>query len=320
MSVGTNIKKRRYELRMSQQELADALGYKTRSTIAKIESGENDISHSKLIKFAEVLDTTVEFLISDNSDLVSLTHLAQANMDSADSRSHPRTAAVVLAGGKSSRNRQNIPNQFINIHGKPVVVYCLEAYQAHPSIDDIYVVCLKGWEQIMSAYAKRYQITKLRGLIPAGQSGIMSIRNSLNHMEDKYNPDDIVIFQESTRPMINVDMISKLLQHVYENGHANTSQSMKDILQFTQNYGKTSYVDRNSIVEVQSPDAYRFEVIRAVFDKAKEQQHPLTESCCAMLMHNLGLNVNFFEGGTTNYKIIRQEDIAIVMETLRGKG
>ena len=63
MSIGTNIKKRRYELHMTQQELANALGYKTRSTIAKIESGENDITQKKLRLFAEVLDTTAEALI-----------------------------------------------------------------------------------------------------------------------------------------------------------------------------------------------------------------------------------------------------------------
>ena len=71
MSVGTNIRKRRFELRMSQQELADALGYKTRSTIAKIESGENDVSQKKLLKFAEALDTTVEALITG----ISVHHL-----------------------------------------------------------------------------------------------------------------------------------------------------------------------------------------------------------------------------------------------------
>ena len=64
MSVGDNIKRRRFELRMSQQELADAMGYKTRSTIAKIESGENDVSQKKLQRFADVLDTTVEALVT----------------------------------------------------------------------------------------------------------------------------------------------------------------------------------------------------------------------------------------------------------------
>ena len=64
MSVGINIKKRRFELKMTQQELAAAMGYKTRSTIAKIEAGENDVSQKKLRQFALALDTTPdEFLI-----------------------------------------------------------------------------------------------------------------------------------------------------------------------------------------------------------------------------------------------------------------
>ena len=71
MSVGTNIKKRRYELKLSQQELADAMGYKTRSTIAKIESGKIDVSQKRLNKFAEVLETTAEALISDPSSYSS---------------------------------------------------------------------------------------------------------------------------------------------------------------------------------------------------------------------------------------------------------
>lgn len=320
MSVGTNIKKRRYELRMSQQELASAMGYKTRSTIAKIESGENAVSHKKLAKFAEVLDTTIEALITGRNayrDIPGLVGESHAYMPKSDA--HHRTVAIILAGGKSSRNHQNIPNQFINILGKPVIVHCLEAYQAHPSIDDIYIVCLKGWEQIVTAYAEQFHITKLRGLIPAGQSGILSVSNGLAHIESKYSSDDIVIFQESTRPMVNVDMISKLLQSVYEHGFANICQPMKDILQFTLKDGKPSYVDRNSVVEIQSPEAYRIGIIHSIFNEAKKQQHPLAESCCAMLMYNLGFDVKLIEGSTTNYKIIRQEDIAIVTAMLQGR-
>ena len=181
MSIGTNIKKRRYELHMSQQELADALGYKTRSTIAKIESGENDISQKKLQRIAEVLDTTVTLLI----DGVTNINAANSQYDSGISinkdmlQPKNRTVAIILAGGKSIRNNQNIPNQFINVLGKPIIVYCLEAYEAHPAIDDIYIVCLKGWEKIVAAYASQYHISKLRGLIPAASTGILSVQNGI---------------------------------------------------------------------------------------------------------------------------------------------
>lgn len=314
MAIGSNIKKRRFELGMSQQDLADALGYKTRSTIAKIESGENDVSHKKLQKFADVLDTTVESLIngSFSSQLMIPYEVPTMEDTMVDYTERNRTVAIILAGGKSVRNQQNIPNQFINILGKPVIVYCLEAYQAHPAINDIYIVCLKGWEQIVTAYTERYKITKLRGLIPAASSGILSVKNGLDLAASKYSDNDVIVFQESTRPMITVDMISRLLQACYEKDSANICQFKRDYIHFTYVDRKAEYIERNSIIELQSPEAYRLSIIKDVFEKAQQQQHQLTETCCAMLMYNLGFDINFIEGSINNIKLIRQEDIAVV--------
>lgn len=319
MSIGTNIKKRRFELRMSQQDLANALGYKTRSTIAKIESGENDVTQKKLQRFAEVLDTTVEALITGAttpSHISALSNISEPPM-SLTEPGRNKTVAIILAGGKSSRNQQNIPNQFINILGKPVIVYCLEAYQAHPAINDIYIVCLKGWEQIVTAYAEQYHITKLRGLIPAAASGILSVKNGLEYVKSRYSEEDIIIFQEATRPMVSVDMVSKLLYSCYEKGSANICQSMKDYVQFTYVDKKANYINRDTVVSLESPEAYRIGMISDVFSTAKKQQLALTESCCAMLLFNLGYDINFIEGSVNNIKIVRQEDVAIATLLLR---
>ncbi len=316
MSLGSNIRKRRYELNMSQQELADFMGYKTRSTIAKIESGTNDVSHAKLRKFAQVLDTSYEALTAGTEELL---------YEAPDAAYHPITASekksknavVILAGGKSVRNHQNVPNQFIQILGKPVIVYCLEAYQNHPAVDDIYIVCLKGWEEIVQAYARQYNISKLRGLITGGASGIDSVKKAYEALNETYLEDDVLIFQESTRPMVSVDMISKLLQACSLNGSATICQSMRDNVQFTVDGYHTRYIDRESIVDLQSPEAHTFARLKEVFEKAKNKQHPMTESCCALFMHNLGFNINFIEGSTNNLKIVRQEDIVIATAMLK---
>lgn len=307
MSVGSNIKKRRYELRMSQQELADAMGYKTRSTIAKIESGENDVSQKKLQKFAAVLDTTVEALITGYA-------VPQAGLSALPVLSGPKKSkniAVLLAGGKSGRNRQNIPSQFINIHGKPILVYCLDVYQAHPSIDDIYVVCLKGWENIVQAYARQYGITKLKGLIPGGNSGIASLKNAVDYMKTHYSKDDLIIIQESTRPMVRPETISKLLQVCSEKGSATICHSMNEYVQFNISGSKAEYVDRNTMIALQSPEAHRLSLMNEVFEKAAQLHHRLTESCCTMLLYNLGYSINFIESNINNIKITREEDIAV---------
>lgn len=312
MAVGDNIKQRRFELNLSQQELADLMGYKSRSTIAKIESGENDINQSKLRRFAQVLDTTVDALIGggETSGGAGFSQLPTP------SRAH-RTAVIILAGGKSIRNQQNVPNQFINILGKPVIIYCMEAYQNHPAVDDIYVICLKGWEGIVTAYARQYGITKLRGMIPGGSTGVLSIKNGLDAIEETYNPEDTIIIQESTRPMVTVDMISKLLGACESSGTATIAHSMKDYVQFAVEPQKTTYVDRDILMDLQSPEAHKLSRLRSVFAEAEEKNHPLTASCCTMLMYDLGREIRFIEGSTLNLKIVRQEDIAIATVLLK---
>lgn len=317
MSVGLNIKKRRLELGMSQDELASAMGYKTRSTISKIESGENDINQAKLQKIAEVLDTSIDYLISGFH--FNNTILDNAIIDNYNNNYPNKNIAIILAGGKSSRNHQNIPNQFIDILGKPVIVYTLEAYQKHPAIDDIYIVCLKGWEQIVLTYAKKYNITKLKGLIPASTSGILSVKNGLDYVKKIYSKNDIIIFQEATRPMVSVDMISKLLQSCYENGTANICHPMKDYVQFIYENSSVSYLDRNKIVDLQSPEAYKIEIIDEVFNKAINLKHELSESCCVMLMYNLGYQVNFIESNINNIKIVREEDISVFATLIKNR-
>ena len=307
MSVGANIRKRRFELKMSQQELADAMGYKTRSTIAKIESGENDISQKKLQRIAAVLETTVEALVAGSSPVDD----DEPILVRPDTEDGHRNAVIILAGGKSGRNKQNIPSQFINIHDKPMIVYCMEAYQVHPAIDDIYVVCLKGWEDIVKAYARQYRLTKLRALIPGGASGIASLKNGIDCIKKRYTSEDTIIIQEATRPLVNPETISKLLQVCAEKGSATTCHMMNDYVQFNVSGGKTQYVDRDSIVALQSPEAHRLSLILDVFEKAKNQRHALTESCCTMLMYNLGYPINFIEGGFNNIKIVREEDLTV---------
>lgn len=319
MSLGSNIKKLRYKLNLSQQELADLMGYKSRTTIAKIEAGENDVSYAKIQKFAKVLNTTFESLIAGTENTVYEVLDNNYIYNQIQKKNENKNVVIILAGGKSIRNYQNIPNQFIQILNKPVISYCLEAYQTHPSIDDIYIVCLKGWENIVSSYATQYRISKLRDIITGGNTGIESIYLAFNEIKDRYKKEDIIIFQEATRPLITVDTISKLLQACTLNGSATICHSMKDYVQFSINKYNTKYLNRDFIVDLQSPEAHSFNRIEEVFKKAILQQHPMEESCCTLLMQNLGYKINFIEGDFNNLKIIRQEDIAIATALLKYK-
>jgi len=186
----------------------------------------------------------------------------------------------------------------------------MDAYQAHPAIDDIYIVCLKGWEDIVRAYASQYGITKLKGLVPAGSSGMVSLKNALDRVRSLYEENDVVFIQEATRPLVRAETISRLLQACGEKDSATICHSMDDYVQFNISGDRPEYVDRNVIIALQSPEAHRLFLLNELFEKAQKQGHPLTESCCTMLLYNLGYDINFIEGSINNIKISREEDIA----------
>ena len=315
MSIAQNIKRRRLELKMSQQDLANALGYKSRSTIAKIEAEKNNIPHSKLKDFARVLDTTLDYIVrgEEKCFLVSGEDFNQYVNNHSN-----KNVAIILAGGKSTRNLQNIPNQFINVFGKPVIIYCMEAYQRHPVIDEIYAICLKGWEGVLHAYAKEFNITKLKGIITGGNTGIESVKIAVHNIMRTHADEDCIFLQESTRPFINEEMISSAWTCYKQNGSAIASLLMTDYVQFVEtDDGSLNYLDRDKAYSIQSPEVYNLHNLLDAISEAEINNMPLNQTCCAMLMYDLKRNLHFYISSTTNIKIVRQEDLAIFKTLLK---
>ena len=91
--------------------------------------------------------------------------------------------ALLIAGGSGNRMHQDIPKQFITVNERPVIVYTLEAFEKHPEIDAIAVVCIEGWENVLWAYAKQFNISKLQYIVPGGKNGQDSIRNGVYELE-----------------------------------------------------------------------------------------------------------------------------------------
>jgi len=319
VTLSSNIKIRRLELGLTQQQLADAVGYKTRSAIAKIEAGESEVPLSKLVPFAQALDTTVERLLEGLEYEGDHALRNQAGRRLTPYGQGPRVAAVILAGGHSTRNRQNIPNQFVNILGKPVIGYCMEAYQRHPLIDDIFVVCLREYHDVLAAYAQRFGIGKLAGILPEAATGVQSVRAGFEQaVHAGYRHSDIIVFQESTRPLVTEEMITRIVGAAREWGSAITGSSMADNVQFYRTSdGGFKSLDRERVVDLQSPDAHSISHLREVFELADAQSHPCLESNLGMLMHELGLPLHFCHGPRNNVKIVRQEDVDVAAALLK---
>lgn len=131
--------------------------------------------------------------------------------------------ALIIAGGVGARMGQDIPKQFINVNDRPVIIYTLEAFQKHPEIDAIEVVCLDGWHDVLKAYAKQFGIAKLENIVSGGLNGQDSIRNGLLDIYKRYNSDDdVVLIHDAIRPMLLPEIITDNIKICREYGNAIT--------------------------------------------------------------------------------------------------
>ena len=134
-----------------------------------------------------------------------------------------KNVAIVVAGGSGTRMGQDIPKQFINVFDKPVLIYTLESFQRHPDIDAIEVVCIEGWETMVEAYAKQFNIDKLKWIVRGGSSVQESIRNGVEHLVDKIREKDNVIIHDGIRPLIDADVLTDVIAVCNKYGNAVTS-------------------------------------------------------------------------------------------------
>ena len=130
--------------------------------------------------------------------------------------------AMLIAGGKGVRMNQDIPKQFLNINDKPVIVYTMQAFQQHPEIDAILVVCIDGWQEILWAYAHQFNITKLKWVVVGGENGQSSIRNGIFELEKHCSEEDMVLIHDAIRPNVSQEIISDCIAQCRLHGSAIT--------------------------------------------------------------------------------------------------
>lgn len=228
-----------------------------------------------------------------------------------------KNIALIIAGGIGARMHQDIPKQFINVKDKPVIVYTLEAFQNHPNIDAIEVVCLEGWHDILRAYAKQFNITKLENIVNGGETGQDSIRNGLYDIAKRYNADDdIVLIHDAIRPMVSADIISDNIRVCRKYGNATTVIPCTSVMLKTED-GDVSedQIPRDNLKITQTPQAFFLNELLEVHAKAIKMDLLPSIASCALYVE-MGKKVYLSKGSEKNIKITTQEDIEIFTSLL----
>jgi 2-C-methyl-D-erythritol 4-phosphate cytidylyltransferase len=231
-----------------------------------------------------------------------------------------KNIALIIAGGIGARMHQDIPKQFINVNDKPVIVYTMEAFQKHPNIDAIEVVCLDGWTDILKAYAKQFNITKLENIVVGGETGQDSIRNGLYDIANRYHDDDdIVLIHDAIRPMVSAEIISDNIRVCRKYGNATVVVPCTSVMLETKD-GEISegQIPRDNLKITQTPQAFFLNELLAVHAEAIKKELLPSISSCALYIE-MGKKVYLSQGSEKNIKITTQEDIEIFSSLLDSK-
>ncbi len=226
--------------------------------------------------------------------------------------------ALIIAGGVGNRMGQDIPKQFINVYDKPVIIYTLEAFQKHPAIDEIYVVCLEGWHDILRAYSKQFSITKLKDVFDGGASAQESIRNGIMGIKDA-NENDNIIIHDGVRPLVDDYVLSDVIAKCNEFGNAVTSMPYNEQIFVKKDEETTEqYIPRDTLRRVSTPQAYKYEKLLWAYKKAFAENIGISSSSYTnTMMVDLGETLHFAAGSDRNIKLTTKDNLEIFKAYLK---
>ena len=221
--------------------------------------------------------------------------------------------AIIIAAGSGSRMRQDIPKQFIHVYDKPVLFYTMEGFQKHPLIDAIEVVCLSGWENMVWAYAKQFNVTKLQWVVPGGSTCQESIRNGVYHLEGIAAPEDTVVIHDGIRPLIDESVLTDVIEKCRLHGNAVTSLPYNEqIFIVDDEYFTVRYIPRETLRRVSTPQAYRFDLLDEKYHEAFEKEIGIYGSSYTnTMMVELGVRLYFAAGSDRNIKLTTPADLEL---------
>lgn len=219
--------------------------------------------------------------------------------------------ALIIAGGTGHRMKNEVPKQFLNVNDKPVIIYTLEAFQTHPDIDKIGVVCVDGWHDILKAYARQYRIDKLDWVVSGGENGQASIRSGVFEAEKRYGGDDIILVHDAIRPMVSQEIISDCIVQCREHGSAVVVTPCNTVV-LRRTTGETSgeVVPRDQLAVTQTPQAFPIRKLADAHRRALELGITNAIASCSMMVE-LGETVHFSIGAETNIKLTTPDDLKI---------
>lgn len=217
-----------------------------------------------------------------------------------------KIVSIILAGGKGKRMGAEVSKQFIEIREKPIIYYTLKSFEECKEIDEIILVLPKDEIDYFKTEIESRFDFKISKIVEGGKERQDSVYNALNSLEDC----DVVLIHDGARAFVSKKIIEDGIKYAKEFGAAAPGVMPKDTIKVKNLEGfSINTPDRSSLVAVQTPQCFKYDLIKKGHDKVKDEKIPVTDD--TMIVELLGKDVYLFEGDYKNIKVTTPEDLIL---------
>ena len=206
-----------------------------------------------------------------------------------------------------------MPKQFLSVDGESVLLHTMRAFQQHPLIHEIYLVCLPEWEDFARAEAARGGIDKLCGIAHAGRTSFASACSGISYLAEKaVSGDTVVLIHDAVRPLITQDIISRNIAVCLTHGNAITALPSHEAYLVTQDGSSAdTFMPREGLMRAQTPHTFPLATLRQMLQLAGERGIRESQSIFTLAGELAASPLHIAQGDLRNFKITDQQDILI---------
>ncbi len=226
--------------------------------------------------------------------------------------------AVILAGGAGNRMQSVLPKQFLEVKGKPVIAYAIDAFEGHPAIDEIAVVIHPAYMHLWEGIAAAGHWKKITKVMEGGDERADSTRAALSAYAAI--PDANILFHDAARPLVSARIISATLKALEQFGAVTAAVPATDtILQTDPGQSVIAAIPPRPLLRrMQTPQGFKLSLIRAAYTLAAKDPHfRVTDDCGVVHNYLPQENIGLVEGEEKNFKVTWPQDISLMEQWLR---
>ncbi len=214
-----------------------------------------------------------------------------------------------------------IPKQFLEIDGKPIIIYTLQLFQYHNKIDKIYLSVLEEYIPYMQELIGEYRIDKVAKVVPGGKTAQDSIYHALKEAERENPQDSIVLIHDGVRPFVSYEVISNNIRSVKKSGNGITCTPCFETIMISGNGEEVERVPyRKETFAAQAPQSFYLKDIIAAHDAARKKDakyENMVDACT--IIRSQGIEAHMVMGNRGNIKVTTPEDVYMFRALLQYK-